>query len=97
MLSLSSVREVVPWLPNDNITTLSNHEIEKISLAAPFPLVAESSVVRGSTREVYWILNGTKHMFRSGGVFLKYGFEWDQIVGIPDMFLNAIPHGIDVE
>jgi hypothetical protein len=57
----------------------------------------DGDVFRGvSSREVYIIHSGLRHLFPDANAFIRLGLEWSAVKVIPDYMLHSIPLGYDV-
>jgi hypothetical protein len=57
----------------------------------------DGELFRGfSTREVYIIHGGMRHLFPDAHSFMHLGLEWSSVKVIPDYMLSSIPLGFDV-
>jgi hypothetical protein len=49
-----------------------------------------------SSREVYIVFGGLKHLFKDSNAFMSMGLEFSAVKVIPDYVLQSIPLGHDV-
>jgi len=64
----------------------------------PIPVLLENSLIKGSnTRDVYLIVNGTKHAIKNGAIFETHGWDFDDVKVVAQGSLDMYPKGKDID
>jgi hypothetical protein len=86
----------------NEIRSLSENGLNAIPEGSPFPRVAPQSgsliyangtLVKGSSANVYVILNDHRYLIPDAATFNAMGYDWSKILSLPDNRVNAIPQG----
>lgn len=86
------------FLQNHKVKYMKLDDMDLITLLPdPLPVLTEGMLLRASSkREVYWLQNTTLNLFPSLKEFIKYGFDFDQVVVVMDWVVPIISPGPDV-
>jgi hypothetical protein len=85
-----------------NILSFSDDVVNTLPEGVPFPSVSPQSgplkypngtLVKGSSPQVYVVLNDARHWIPNPGTFDALGYNWEKILVLPDNVLNSIPEG----
>ena len=57
----------------------------------------ESQLIKGSSRSVYYVKNGTRHAFGGMETFEGLGFKWEDIWQVSDTQIQMFPQGEDMK
>ncbi|MBU0648735.1 hypothetical protein KJ969_01335 [Patescibacteria group bacterium] len=81
--------------------TLENYSLpgDKVYLDFPWQAgwqIPNGTLVQGSAKSVYVVIDGELRGIRNGTIFNQLGFQWNKIKYFPDLTIAAMPHGDDI-
>lgn len=79
--------------PNASILSSNSAEIRAFPEAFPLKLKDGTLVTSPEEQSVFVIANGHKRPFHSRDAFAKYGYQWDNIITVPNRVLDIHPTG----
>jgi hypothetical protein len=96
---VQSKYNIPSWLSSKSVIIQSIQSLQYVLRdKTPLPIIKNGMVLKGtSDRSVYLIENGLKREFPNGDVFVKHGFEWEQIVVIPDFVKDLLSNGAPMQ
>ena len=90
--------EVPFYLKNREQVKMSRAEANLVSEAQlPMPILTDGMVIKGTAdKTVFLVKDNLRHAFPNGGIFMKLGFQFEEVKVIHQWIINMLPQGSDV-